>query len=391
MLRLTYLDELNAETVDRLLSETPEEGRHIEYKLELPGNSREDKKEFLADVTSFANTGGGYLLFGVKEISGVPSSAQGVEVGDRDKEKQRLENLMRTCIDPRIADVRIDFIAVDADRDIVVLRVPRSWALPHMVRTSSRFYCRNSVGKYPLEVSELRRLFNETATITQQARNFRLDRLSHIVAGESALGDIDRPIIALHVVPLNAFYIGSTIETDLLVGEYELALPMRSSSRDHRHNFDGVLFRYPSPEDGPANTYLQIFRNGCVEAVNVSICKGRASKRLIPSTLLEKCLIDSTERYFALLNKADVAAPVLLMVSILGVKGYSMAVDPRRFDLDPWDVNSIDRDELIVEPQIVESLDVEAAKVLKPILDSVWNASGWKKSPYYDDDGTWTG
>lgn len=48
-----------------LISNAVSEGRTIDYKRELPGNSDGEKKEFLADVSSFANTSGGDLIFGL--------------------------------------------------------------------------------------------------------------------------------------------------------------------------------------------------------------------------------------------------------------------------------------------------------------------------------------
>ena len=44
------------------------EGKAIEYKRDLPGTGNEDRKEFLKDVSSFANTSGGDLLYGVDAV-----------------------------------------------------------------------------------------------------------------------------------------------------------------------------------------------------------------------------------------------------------------------------------------------------------------------------------
>ena len=43
------------------------EGTTIEYKREFPSGRDEDKREFLAHVSSFANTDGGDIIFGVNE------------------------------------------------------------------------------------------------------------------------------------------------------------------------------------------------------------------------------------------------------------------------------------------------------------------------------------
>ena len=50
------ISEITKDDLAALVSGRVAEGRTIDYKRELPGNSDGDKKEFLADASSFANT-----------------------------------------------------------------------------------------------------------------------------------------------------------------------------------------------------------------------------------------------------------------------------------------------------------------------------------------------
>ncbi len=59
------LDKIEKPDIDALVANAVSERRTIEYKLVLPENADSNKKEFLADVSSFANAAGGDLLFGV--------------------------------------------------------------------------------------------------------------------------------------------------------------------------------------------------------------------------------------------------------------------------------------------------------------------------------------
>jgi len=61
------------EDIESLVTDAVSEGRGIEYKGLLPkkGND-DDTKEFLADVSSFANASGGDLIFGIRAKDGVP-------------------------------------------------------------------------------------------------------------------------------------------------------------------------------------------------------------------------------------------------------------------------------------------------------------------------------
>lgn len=59
------LSEIEKSDLDALVTNGVSEGKTLDYKLSLPGPSDDDKKEFLADVSSFANAGGGDIVFGI--------------------------------------------------------------------------------------------------------------------------------------------------------------------------------------------------------------------------------------------------------------------------------------------------------------------------------------
>jgi predicted HTH transcriptional regulator len=143
---------IRAITVDDLkeLIRTPiREGKTIEYKRHLPGPKDEDKREFLADASSFANATGGDLIFGIEEKEGLPKKLVGVESGDLDAEIQRLDNVLRSGLEPRLPHYDAHAIDLGEDRHLLILRVPQSWSAPHRVtfRDHSKFYGRNSSGK----------------------------------------------------------------------------------------------------------------------------------------------------------------------------------------------------------------------------------------------------
>ena len=94
--QITYAD------IDQFVQEKRPEGKTVDYKRDAYGNRDEDKKELLKDTSSFANTQGGDILIGVDEDKGVPTGIPGVTVPDIDKEKLRLEEIIRRGLDPRI-------------------------------------------------------------------------------------------------------------------------------------------------------------------------------------------------------------------------------------------------------------------------------------------------
>jgi Schlafen, AlbA_2 len=83
-------DQIGVEDLQRLVTNEIAEGRTIEYKECLPGQTDRDHQEFLADVSSFANAVGGDLVYGAKErresghATGIPESVEGLEAVNED-------------------------------------------------------------------------------------------------------------------------------------------------------------------------------------------------------------------------------------------------------------------------------------------------------------------
>jgi predicted HTH transcriptional regulator len=155
------IDSITEDHLRSLIDDQVAELRLIEYKGELPGRSHEDKREFLADVCSFANAAGGDLVYGMIEDGGMPRELPGFETSNIDGEINQLENLIRDGIGPRIWGVRSLPLQLRSGKHALVLRVPRSFSRPHVVTRKGhwRFYARSSAGKYPMDVGEVRQAF----------------------------------------------------------------------------------------------------------------------------------------------------------------------------------------------------------------------------------------
>ncbi len=84
--------------LQQLVESNVQERKTLEYKAALPSNADADKKEFLADVSSLANTEGGDLVFGLREVDGTLQSEIGIAIANADEEIARLENMARDGI-----------------------------------------------------------------------------------------------------------------------------------------------------------------------------------------------------------------------------------------------------------------------------------------------------
>jgi hypothetical protein len=384
------IEDLGEGDLQSLVSAGVPEGRLVEYKLTLPGGGDGDKKEFLADVSSFANASGGDIVYGIREEQGTAAELVGLPASDWDADCLRLEEIIRNGIEPRIPNLVIRVIALETLRAAIVIRIGRSFARPHMVsfKGTSRFYSRTAAGKYQLDVAELRAAFLLSDSFAERARNFRAERLGSIVAGETPVKLQDPPIAVLHLVPASAFDPGSRLDISSLVGRTEHLRPVIAYGGFFapRYNFDG-LFSHASTE-GEASSYVQLFHNGIVEAVLADVKETDGNNRkLLPTNWLEKHLIEILPIYLGAQRAVGVEPPVFLMLSLLGVSGYYMGIDRHR--LHRHDQSPIDRDALLVPEIVLESFEHKSSRALRPAFDAIWNAAGWPRSMSYDEEGAW--
>jgi len=382
--------ELAEADLQELISNGVTERQNIDYKEAFTGTNDDAKREFLADVSSFANTAGGHLVYGISEAAGIPTGLPGVVISDFDAEKLRLENLLRDGILPRISGIEIsERIPLASGTSAFVIRIPRSLISPHMVsfKGFSKFYAQNSAGKYQLDVGQLRRAFAFSASLAEKIRDFRADRIAKIAAGIMPVKLIARSTVVLHMIPLTAFETGQTFSAIELTNTIKPgeAFPIYSDNAFAvRVNFDGLVV-FATFGDGQSTSYLQVFKNGIVESVSAELMYGST---VIHGAWLEGHLVrKSVPSYLKCLQKLKVPPPIFAGLSLVGVASHTMeAAKPSPFGQP----QPLGRDILILPEVVFETYGADVATTLKPVFDSVWNAAGKVESPFYEGN-EWKG
>ncbi len=204
-------EAINEEHLQRLIDTQASETLYIDYKQHTYGTNDDARAEFLADVSSFANTAGGDVVIGVAENNGVPVSFSPL-TGDPDAEQRRLESMALAGLEPRIPALQTKSVRLAQGGYVLLVRVPRSHNPPHRIifKGKNCFRARSSVRKYEPNVEELRRMFDAGPQLSERIRKLRMERISAILAGETPVPR--RPVamehrcqLALHVVPFSAF------------------------------------------------------------------------------------------------------------------------------------------------------------------------------------------
>jgi hypothetical protein len=269
------LNEIVEADILQLKASGVEEGATIEYKRDLPGTKDEDKREFLADVSSFANTDGGDIVYGVIEDQGVITDVIGTTCPDFDTEVLRLESLVRDGIAPRIS-IAIATVPSAAGR-ILLVRVEKSWNGPHRVifRGHDKFYARTSAGKFPLDVSQLRSAFLQSGTLAEKINAFRVDRLVDISNDRAPMPLAKLPMTILHIVPLGSLSDQPEYDVARFVKNPILHRPWNSSGWEPRMTFDGALLYKFVNEEGRVSGYTHFYRNGILEVATTLLLRSQ--------------------------------------------------------------------------------------------------------------------
>lgn len=360
-------DQIEIDDIFQLKSNGIPEGKTIEYKLSIPGRKDQDKKEFLADISSFANTMGGDMIYGIQEENGIPKQILGINVADVDSEILRLESLIRDGIEPRISS-DIKYFSLNNKEKIILIRVRRSWNGPHRVifKGHEKFYARNSAGKYSLDTSELREAFTLSHIIGEKVRRFRNERIQSLLFNETSISYEQSAKIVLHLIPIDAFgkSVSYQMNSDKIINELK---PMNTKGWNSRINFEGIM-TYAGGTT-PSSEYTQLYRNGIIEAVNTSILSYDSQ---IPDIKYQAAIIESLNNYLSVLRSLEVTVPLLCFLSLVNIKDYKITT-PKGFFGDTY---PIDKENLLLPEIVIESYEIIPKEILKPSFDLIYNACG---------------
>jgi hypothetical protein len=148
--------------LDRLISEGIKESLTLEYKAS-PSLGRDDKErnELCKDVTAFANSAGGQIVYGMVDDKRVPSSVdEGANPGIT---KEWIEQVIDSRVQPRI--VGLGIIPIQLDKGLgFVLSIPQATTrAPHQA-PDKKYYKRQNFQSVPMEDYEIRDALRRATT-----------------------------------------------------------------------------------------------------------------------------------------------------------------------------------------------------------------------------------
>src|SRR5690606_1312443 len=128
----TYMDILENEdftplTIENIIKNNLEESINIEFKSSGALSKQESvKKEISKDVSAFANSDGGIIIYGIEENKHVASKLSFIDGNIFTKEW--IENIIISTIQPKIDNLKIIPVRFEDDikKSVYVLKIPKS-------------------------------------------------------------------------------------------------------------------------------------------------------------------------------------------------------------------------------------------------------------------------
>jgi len=203
---------------------------------------------------------------------------------------------------------------------------------------------------------------------------FRKERLARIRQPAPLAKPLEGGLIILHMVPEESIEDRATFHDGVLhVGKRQLKrLPLESLHRPDQsvYNIDGKIVPFIYELESRLEGYVQLFFDGTVESVTAF-----RPVEFLPTEELDLSLSEVIRDYLEIQQSIGVKPPIMLMLSIAGPKDLaadSTVTVKAKLELPPHKLHSYD-----------EYSEDSGGKVLKPILDRMWAATGREGSPSY--------
>ena len=374
MVFLKPLEDLKFADIEGLKTNRICESQILDYKEQLLVDNK-----LLKQVSAFANTQGGFLVFGVKETGkgGYPKKILGIDNSQINKE--RLEQIILGNIQPRL-NVKVQPIEhQDASKTIIVIQIPDSYLKPHMNTRDNKFYKRYNFEALPMTEIEVSDTYRRRFTGYQEVKSY----ISELLQLE---GFITPQIVGqIIVIP--------TILTRLVgtsdMKEFEWMNKLNFKPKYHKiptsptPSCNGVRCQ-AGDKDGRAFEKLEIHRNGCVHYTAYFGVMGEENMIFLDDDFCRK-LLQILRFASALYQRYNYFGDVKITCNLQGVKdSWITRVDAlHRIRGNSCQVGKI----TILREFPTNIVESKYEYVTSEIMNEIFNCYGFEKCPLFDDEG----
>jgi len=150
------------EDLESLISGQVPESIHLDYKRSEKIKQRD---EIIKDISAFANSDGGMLVYGMEEKNQLPTRLDGGISNKGNVGKEWIENVITSRTNPPLPDLQIASIPADNDNSYYIVSVGKSFSGPHQA-PDGRYYRRHNYKSAPMEHYEIQEVRSRKSQIS---------------------------------------------------------------------------------------------------------------------------------------------------------------------------------------------------------------------------------
>lgn len=154
----------NIEDLELMIKKEVQESVHLDYKDSRAINKNK-RHEIAKDVSAFANSDGGILIYVMTEEQHLPTKIdEGIDHTVFTREW--LEEVISSNITPIIDGLKIRQIPLTKQNSVYIVQIPKSIRAPHQEQSSKRYYKRYNFKSQPMENYEIQDIRQRSLSIS---------------------------------------------------------------------------------------------------------------------------------------------------------------------------------------------------------------------------------
>ena len=166
---------ITKEQISELVADGVRENVNLDYKsVGALTNTPYHKEEISKDVSGFANSAGGIIIYGVSENKHVPQDFDGNS--SIVAKKEWIEQVINSNIEPRISGINVETITINDEHSVMIVNVPISHTA-HQAK-DRRYYHRYGSETLPMEDYQVKQTMNRAKEPVLRIDSIQSDPIS---------------------------------------------------------------------------------------------------------------------------------------------------------------------------------------------------------------------
>lgn len=377
------LRDVEEQDIQRLINDQIEENSYLDYKSDIDF-SEKGKKGLAKDISAFANSSGGVIIYGIEEEKnqdGIPLPVEPIKGIESSIERERIENVILNSISPRVQlEIKRIQLSGDPSKSVFVILIPQSLQAPHMVTKSgdNRYYKRVNFSSIPMEEYEVRDLFRRNSQMSEKISEIEKTKLRDRNDGTPWICILSTPeIISGDLFKIDSEtrdWLRSTIHRTLHENRY-LGQIMRPF---------GSGFVAKDEEDQKITFFIEIGKNGVIEWGSSYSFSMRNKSPMFFSLTFARELVGILNFLGIFYDKRKYFGFIRLNIKFSNVKDFLFGYP----SIYPNKELRIEDPTLLLSPRefLMSNFLEKYRKYAHEIMNELFNTFGVLECPYFDDE-----